>query len=104
MGCRFTTVAGMGAIEIETLRQDVQEGRIGADRLLELLASQQRAMEELRRQLRAANERIEEFEKKWGSQPTTIGNRGHPGNRESGIGVRQSGIDWPNREIGGMLD
>jgi uncharacterized coiled-coil protein SlyX len=61
----------MGAVEIETLRQDVQEGRIGADRLVELLASQQRAMEELRRQLRAANERIEEFEKKWGSQPTT---------------------------------
>jgi transposase len=71
MGYRFTTVAGMGAIEIETLRQDVQEGRISADRLVDLLASQQHAMEELLRQLRAAKERIEEFEKKLGSQPTT---------------------------------
>jgi transposase len=70
MGYRFTTVAVMGAIEIETLKQDVQEGRIAADRLVDLLASQQRVMEELRRQLRAANQCIEELEKKLGSPPT----------------------------------
>jgi hypothetical protein len=35
-----------------------------------LIASQQRAMEELRQQLRAAKERTEELEKKLGSLPT----------------------------------
>jgi transposase len=69
-GYRFTTVVGMDAIAIETLRQDVHDGRIGADRLVDLIASQQRAMEELRQQLRAAKERIEEHEKKLGSLPT----------------------------------
>jgi transposase len=60
----------MGAIAIETLRQDVQDGRIAADRLVDLIASQQRAMEELQQQLRAAKERTEELEKKLGSLPT----------------------------------
>src|SRR5882672_7796462 len=41
---------------IETLRQDVQEGRIGAERLLDLL-------EMVLRRLDAANRRIEELEK-----------------------------------------
>jgi transposase len=69
-GYPFSTIVGMGAIAIETLRQDVQDGRIGADRLVDLIASQQRAMEELRQQLRAAKERTEELEKKLGSLPT----------------------------------
>jgi transposase len=63
-------VAGMDAIAIETLRQDVQDGRIGADRLVDVIASQQRTMEDLLQQLRAAKERLEELEKKLGSPPT----------------------------------
>jgi transposase len=60
----------MGAIDIETLKQDVQAGRIGGDRLVDLLAAQQRVIEELGRQLRAAEERIAELEKKLGGPPT----------------------------------
>jgi hypothetical protein len=60
----------MDAIVIATLRQDVQEGRISADRLVDLLASQQRAFQEMLRQLQAARERIEELEKKLGVPPT----------------------------------
>jgi transposase len=48
---------------IETLRQDVQAGRIGIDRLIDMIVS-------LQRQLQAANQRIEELEKKLGGPPT----------------------------------
>jgi transposase len=51
---------------IETLRQDVQEGRITADRLVDLLASQQRLIQTTQQQLQAAQERIELLEKKLG--------------------------------------
>jgi hypothetical protein len=44
---------------IETLKQDVREGRIDVDRLVTL-----------QRQLQAANQRIEEFEKHLGGPPT----------------------------------
>jgi transposase len=48
---------------IETLRRDVQEGRIDAQRLVDLLAAMQR-------QLQAANQRIAELEKQLGGTPT----------------------------------
>ena len=49
---------------IERLKQDVREGRIDADRLVDLIVS-------LQRQLQAAHQRIEELEKKIGGPPTT---------------------------------
>lgn len=49
---------------IETLRQDVREGRIDADRLVDLIVT-------LQRQLQAAHQRIEELEKRLGGPPTT---------------------------------
>jgi transposase len=48
---------------IETLKQDVQEGRISAERLVDLIATQQR-------QLQAAHQRIEDLEKQLGGSPT----------------------------------
>jgi hypothetical protein len=60
---------------IETLRLDVQEGRIGADRLVDLLASQQRLLQTTQQQLQttqqqlqSANDRIEVLEQKLGGQ------------------------------------
>src|ERR1700693_846204 len=60
---------------IETLRQEVQEGRITADRLVDLLASQQRLLQTTQQQLQttqqqlqSAKERIEVLEKKLGGQ------------------------------------
>ena len=43
---------------IETLKQDVREGRISAERLVDLVV-------DLSRKLEAANQRIEELEKQW---------------------------------------
>src|SRR5271155_4153499 len=48
---------------IEQLKQDVREGRIGVDRLIDVIEMQQR-------QLQAALRRIEEFEKKAGGSGT----------------------------------
>jgi transposase len=48
---------------IATLKQDVQEGRISAERLVDLIA-------DLCRKLDAANRRIEELEKQCGGSPT----------------------------------
>src|SRR5450631_1163949 len=49
---------------IEQLKQDVREGRIGVDRLIDVI-------EMLQRQLQAALRRIEELEKKAGGSGTT---------------------------------
>lgn len=49
---------------IETLKQDVREGRIDADRLVDLIVT-------LQRQLQAAHQRIEELEKRLGGPPPT---------------------------------
>ena len=49
---------------IEQLKQDVREGRIGVDRLIDVIEMQQR-------QLQAALRRIEELEKKAGGSGTT---------------------------------
>src|ERR1035438_2580634 len=48
---------------IETLKQDVREGRISAERLVDLVV-------DLSRKLEAANQRIEELEKQCGGTPT----------------------------------
>ena len=48
---------------IEQLKQDVREGRISVDRLVELIVL-------LQRQLQEAKQRIEELEKKLGGSPT----------------------------------
>src|SRR5260370_1833526 len=58
----------MGAIE--TLKQDVEEGRIGVDRLVDLIVTQQRQLQATQQQLQAAKQRIEELEKKLGGPPT----------------------------------
>ena len=50
-------------MDVEELKKDVREGRVDADRLVELIVS-------LQRQLHAANQRIEELEKKLGGKPT----------------------------------
>lgn len=63
---------------IETLRQEVQEGRISADRLVDLLGCQQRLLQTTQQQLQttqqqlqSANDRIEVLEKKLGGQSPT---------------------------------
>src|SRR5664280_1758272 len=48
---------------IETLKQDVREGRISAERLVDRVV-------DLSRKLEAANQRIEELEKQCGGAPT----------------------------------
>jgi transposase len=69
MGQGFPTVAGMDAIVIETLKQDVQQGRITTDRLIEVIASQQRTIQTVRQRLQAAEQRCAELEQKHGSPP-----------------------------------
>jgi transposase len=68
---------------IETLREEVQAGRIGVERLLDLLASQQRQLQATQQQLQAtqqqlqatqqqlqaAQQRIDELERKLGVPP-----------------------------------
>jgi transposase len=51
---------------IEQLQQDVREGRIDAERLLDVIAMQQRLVETLQRELKAALQRIAELENKAG--------------------------------------
>src|SRR5450432_667589 len=63
---------------IETLKQDVREGRIGADRLVDLVAMLQRQVQVGQQQLeaallelRASKQRIEELEKRLGGGGTS---------------------------------
>jgi transposase len=51
---------------IEQLKQDAREGRIDAERLLDVIAMQQRQVETLQRELKAARQRIAELENKAG--------------------------------------
>lgn len=60
----------MDAIVIETLKQDLQQGRITADRLLDLLAAQQRTLQAVLQQLQAAQQRCAELEHRLGGPPT----------------------------------
>jgi transposase len=56
---------------IETLRQEVQDGRISIERLVDLIASQQRQLQAAHQHLQAAQQRIDELEKKLGGPPPT---------------------------------
>jgi transposase len=55
---------------IEQLLQDVREGRIGVDRLIGVVVTQQRQLEAMQRELQAAQQRIEELEKNAGGTAT----------------------------------
>src|SRR4051812_26795600 len=57
---------------IEQLKQDVRDGKVDLDRLINVIVMQQRLLETTQRQLEAAKQRIEELEKKLGgpSSPT----------------------------------
>jgi uncharacterized coiled-coil protein SlyX len=55
---------------IEQLKQDLREGRIDAERLLDLFVMQQRQLESTQSQLKAALQRIAEFENKAGAPVT----------------------------------
>jgi len=68
---RFATVAGMDAIALEMLRQEVRKGRIGVERLVDLIASQQRLLQATQQELQSAKQRIDELEKKHGAPPPT---------------------------------
>jgi transposase len=75
----------MGMDAIETLKLDVQEGRISVDRLVDVVVTIQRQMQATQQQLQTtqqqlqtaqqqlqtAQQRIEELEKKLGGPPTT---------------------------------
>ena len=51
---------------IEQLTQDVREGRVGLERLIDVIVALQRQLEASQRELRAAQQRVEELEKKSG--------------------------------------
>jgi transposase len=51
---------------IDQLKEDVRQGRIDVDQLIDVLAMQQRLLETTRRELKAALQRIAEFENKAG--------------------------------------
>ena len=70
MRYRFPTVAGMDAFVIETLKQDVQLGRISAERVVDLIASLQRTLQGVQQQLQASQQRCAELEQKLGGPPT----------------------------------
>lgn len=55
---------------IETLKQDVQAGRIDSERLVDLVVTMHRQLQATQQQLQAANQRIEELEKKLGGSTT----------------------------------
>jgi transposase len=59
---------------IEQLKQDVHNGRIDLDRLIDVILTQQRQLESTLRQLEAAKQRIAELEKNQGgpSSPTGV--------------------------------
>ena len=61
----------MDAIAIETLKQEVQQGRIPVERLIDLIAAQQRTIQTVLQQLQASQQRCAELEKKRGAPPTT---------------------------------
>jgi hypothetical protein len=58
-------------MDVEQWKQDVREGRVDVDRLVELVVTLQQQLQLARQQLEQANRRIEELEKKLGGPPTT---------------------------------
>src|SRR5271154_680631 len=56
----------MGMDAINQLKEDVRQGRVDVDRLIDVIVSLQQQLEAARQQLEAARRRIEELEKKVG--------------------------------------
>jgi transposase len=56
---------------IDQLREDVRQGRVAPERLLDVIAQLQQALQAAQQQLQAAQQRIEELEKKLGGGPPT---------------------------------
>jgi transposase len=54
----------------EQLKQDLRNGRIDVDRLIDVIVTQQRQLEAALQELKAANQRIQEFEQKAACSPT----------------------------------
>lgn len=57
---------------IEQLEQDVREGRIGVERLIDVIVTQQRHLDLVQRELKSAQRRIEELEKNVGVSTAKI--------------------------------
>ncbi len=57
-------------MDVEQFKDDVREGRIDADRLVDLVVTSQRELQQAKQQLDQAKRRIEELEKKLGGSPT----------------------------------
>jgi transposase len=56
---------------IDQLKEDVRQGRVAPERLLDIIAQLQQVLQAARQQLQAAQQRIEELEKKLGGPPAT---------------------------------
>ena len=57
-------------MDVEQFKDDVREGRIDADRLVDLVVTFQRELQQAKQQIDQAKLRIEELEKKLGGSPT----------------------------------
>ena len=55
-------------MDVKQLKDDLQAGRIGLERLVDLIEAQQRQLRETPRQLEEANRLIAELEKRLGPQ------------------------------------
>jgi hypothetical protein len=58
-------------LPIDQLKEDVRRGRVAPERLLDVIAQLQQALQTAQQQLQAAQQRIEELEKKRGGAPPT---------------------------------
>jgi len=57
-------------MDVEQFKDDVREGRIDADRLVDLVVTLGGELQQAKQQLQQAKQRIEELEKKLGGSPT----------------------------------
>jgi len=65
-------------MDVEQLKDDVREGRIKLDRLIDLIATLQGQLEAARRELAASQQRIEELEKASGKTSSATGKTDQP--------------------------
>lgn len=65
-------------MDVEQLKDDVREGRIKLERLVELIATLQGQLEAARRELAASQQRIEELEKASGKASSPTGKTDQP--------------------------
>ena len=57
-------------MDVKQLEQDVREGRVKLDRLVELLVTQQRKLAEAQERIRTLEATVEELQKKLAASPT----------------------------------